>query len=74
MLKNFELCKLRYVSFDFQENEDKVPCNAFDLQGNKLTNGCPVCDKSCPARQTKPDEALCWNQHYCQRSKFSQLY
>lgn len=39
----------------------------FHLQGNKLTNGCPICDKSCPARRTKPDETLCWNRQHCQR-------
>ncbi|CAD1479730.1 unnamed protein product, partial [Heterotrigona itama] len=35
--------------------------------GNNPRNGCPVCEKHCPQRQTKSDEYLCWNQQHCQR-------
>ncbi|KMQ92816.1 insulin-like receptor protein [Lasius niger] len=62
--KNPTLCYVDTIDWDIIAKAGK---GEHVISGNKITNGCPVCDKGCPPRQTKPDETLCWNRQYCQR-------
>ncbi|EFN89247.1 Insulin-like receptor [Harpegnathos saltator] len=62
--KNPSLCYVDTIDWDIIARAGK---GENVILGNKLTNGCPVCEKSCPEKQTKPDETMCWNRQHCQR-------
>ncbi|KAL0128719.1 hypothetical protein PUN28_003826 [Cardiocondyla obscurior] len=62
--KNPTLCYVDTIDWDAIAKAGK---GGHFIKDNKPVNGCPVCDKKCPPRQTKPDQTLCWNQQYCQQ-------
>ncbi|XP_014208001.1 insulin-like receptor [Copidosoma floridanum] len=62
--KNKRLCHADTIDWDMIAQAGK---GENYIGTNKPSNECPVCDKSCPERPTKPDERLCWNQMKCQK-------
>ncbi|XP_071643096.1 insulin-like receptor-like [Temnothorax longispinosus] len=62
--KNPTLCYVDTIDWDVIAKTGK---GEHFIKDNKPTNGCPVCDKKCPAKQTKPDQTLCWNRQHCQQ-------
>ncbi|XP_043280650.1 insulin-like receptor [Venturia canescens] len=62
--KNPALCYVDTIDWDLIA---KAGRGEHVISGNKPRNGCPVCDKHCPSRSTKPDDTLCWNRQHCQK-------
>ncbi|XP_012056411.1 PREDICTED: insulin-like receptor [Atta cephalotes] len=62
--KNPTLCYVDTIDWDIIAKAGK---GGHFIKDNKPTNGCPVCDKKCPTRQTKFDQSLCWNRQHCQQ-------
>ncbi|XP_011864735.1 PREDICTED: insulin-like receptor isoform X2 [Vollenhovia emeryi] len=62
--KNPTLCYVDTIDWDMIAKAGK---GGHFIKDNKPMNGCPMCDKRCPTRQTKPDQTLCWNSHNCQQ-------
>ncbi|XP_067209270.1 insulin-like receptor isoform X2 [Linepithema humile] len=62
--KNPTLCYVNSIDWDIIAKAGK---GEHVISGNKPTNGCPICDRNCPKKQTKRDETLCWNRLHCQR-------
>ncbi|XP_034934198.1 insulin-like receptor [Chelonus insularis] len=62
--KNPALCYVDTIDWDIIAKAGK---GEHVISGNKPKNGCPVCEKNCPTRLTKPDDTLCWNRQHCQK-------
>ncbi|XP_012280342.1 insulin-like receptor [Orussus abietinus] len=62
--KNPVLCNADTIDWDIIAKAGK---GEHVISSNKPKNVCPVCEKHCPTRLTKPDETLCWNRQHCQR-------
>ncbi|XP_014476872.1 PREDICTED: insulin-like peptide receptor isoform X2 [Dinoponera quadriceps] len=62
--KNPSLCYVDTIDWDIIAKAGK---GEYVISGNKLTNGCPMCEKSCPEKQTKLGETMCWNRQHCQQ-------
>ncbi|KAL2712200.1 insulin-like receptor isoform X1 [Vespula squamosa] len=62
--KNPALCYVDTIDWDVIAKAGK---GEHVISGNKPKNGCPICEKNCTTRLTKPDETLCWNRQHCQR-------
>ncbi|XP_063980749.1 insulin-like receptor isoform X1 [Diachasmimorpha longicaudata] len=66
--KNPALCYADTIDWNLiLKDKDKEIKDIAHIGGNKPRNGCPVCDRHCPARQTNKDETLCWNRQHCQK-------
>ncbi|NP_001291521.1 insulin-like peptide receptor [Solenopsis invicta] len=62
--KNPMLCFVDTIDWDIIA---KAGNGEHFIKDNKPSNGCPMCPRKCPTRQTKPDQNLCWNVQHCQR-------
>ncbi|XP_036146603.1 insulin-like receptor [Monomorium pharaonis] len=62
--KNPMLCFVDTIDWDIIA---KAGNGEHFIKDNKPLNGCPLCEKKCPIRQTKPDQTLCWNLQHCQQ-------
>ncbi|XP_076235899.1 insulin-like receptor-like [Calliopsis andreniformis] len=62
--KNPALCFVDTIDWDLIAKSGK---GENVIVRNKPRNGCPVCEKHCPRRQTNVYETLCWNQQHCQQ-------
>ncbi|XP_011300657.1 insulin-like receptor [Fopius arisanus] len=66
--KNPALCYADTIDWNMiLKDKDKEIKDIAHIGGNKPRNGCPVCDRHCPTRQTNKDETLCWNRQHCQK-------
>ncbi|XP_011494410.1 PREDICTED: insulin-like peptide receptor [Ceratosolen solmsi marchali] len=62
--KNSVLCYADTIDWDIIAKAGK---GEHVIAVNKPKNECPVCEKDCPQRSTRPDEKLCWNKQRCQK-------
>ncbi|KAK2579468.1 hypothetical protein KPH14_010782 [Odynerus spinipes] len=62
--KNPALCYVDTIDWDVIAKAGK---GEHVISENKPRNVCPICEKNCTTRLTKPDETLCWNRQHCQR-------
>lgn len=62
--KNPALCYTNTIDWDIIAKNGK---GEHVISGNKPRNGCPICEKGCPKKETNKDEHLCWNKEHCQK-------